>query len=56
MISVTTVPPPGPLAASCNTRYDNLSGLKRFLPDKLFKMSILSGQRPVLPDVFLVQC
>lgn len=31
------------------------SGLKRFLPDKMSILVVLSGQRPVFPDVFLVQ-
>ena len=44
--------PPGPLTASWNTRFDNSSGLKRFLPDKLFKMSILSGHRPFYRTFF----
>ena len=31
------------------------SGLKRFLPDKMSILVVLSGQRLVFPDVFLVQ-
>ena len=32
------------------------SGIKRFLPDKMLILVVPSGQRPVLPDVFLVRC
>ena len=32
------------------------SGIKRFLPDKMLILVVSSGQRPVLPDVFLVRC
>ena len=32
------------------------SGIKRFQPDKMLILVVSSGQRPVLPDVFLVRC
>ena len=32
------------------------SGIKRFQPDKMLILVVSSGQRPVLPDVFLDQC
>ena len=32
------------------------SRIKRFLPDKMLILVVSSGQRPVLPDVFLVRC
>ena len=32
------------------------SGIKRFQPDKMLILVVSSGQRTVLPDVFLVRC
>ena len=32
------------------------SWIKRFLPDKMLILVVSSGQRPFLPDVFLVRC
>ena len=32
------------------------SRIKRFLPDKMLILVVSSGQRPFLPDVFLVRC